>query len=63
MGHVSVLREDKEPLILCVTVESAPFADNEELSDFDISLLSVIYLLAHEKLPESITQQLSSSTI
>lgn len=62
MGHVSALRENAEPLILCVTVESSPWANNEELSDFDVSLLSVIYLLAHEKLPESITQQLGSSS-
>jgi len=59
MGHVSALRKKEKPLVLCVTVESTPFANNEELSDFDVSLLSIIYLLAHEKLPESITQQLS----
>ncbi len=62
MGHVSALRENSEPLILCMTIESSPWANNEELSDFDLYLLSVIYLLAHETLPESITQQLRSSS-
>lgn len=61
MGHVSTLKEGKEPQILCVTLESTPWADNEELADFDLFLLSVIYLLAREQIPESILEQLNSS--
>ncbi|MFW9830215.1 MAG: hypothetical protein ACFFD8_00315 [Candidatus Thorarchaeota archaeon] len=58
MGHVSALKEEKEPVILCITLESTPWANIEGLSDFDLFLLSVIYLLAREPLPESITEQL-----
>ena len=59
MGHVSVLHETKEPQILCVTLESAPWASEQDLADFDVFLLSIIYLLSREPLPESILQQLS----
>lgn len=60
MGHVSVLQDGKEPIILCVTLESTPWANIDGLSDFDLFLLSVIYLLAREPLPESITEQLQN---
>ncbi len=60
MGHVSALREGKEPLILCVTLESTPWANNDDLADFDLFLLSIVYLLAREALPNSIMEQLTS---
>jgi hypothetical protein len=59
MGHVSILRESEEPQILCVTLESTPWIENEDLTDFDVFLLSIVYLLANEPLPESITTQLN----
>ena len=62
MGHVSALRENEEPLPLCVTVESSSWTSSEDLSDFDLFILSVVFLLANEKIPESITQQLSPSS-
>ncbi len=58
MGHILALQEGHEPLALCVTLESTPWANTDELADFDLFLLSVIYLLAREPLPESITEQL-----
>ncbi len=61
MGHVSILRESEEPQILCVTLESTPWIENEDLADFDVFLLSIIYLLANEALPESITTQLQQT--
>ena len=61
MGGVYALREGAEPLSLCITVESYPWTNVEGLSDFDLFLLSVIYLLANEELPQSIRQQISSS--
>jgi len=60
MGHVQALQEGKEPLILCVTQDSTPWANIEDLADFDLFLLSIIYLLARESLPESITEQLEN---
>jgi hypothetical protein len=60
MGHVQALQEGKEPLILCVTLDSTPWANIEDLADFDLFLLSIIYLLARESLPESITEQLEN---
>jgi hypothetical protein len=60
MGHVSVLKEGKAPLVLCVTLESTPWANIDDLSDFDLFLLSVIYLLAREPLPQSIKEQLNN---
>ena len=59
MGHVYALKEGKEPLVLCVTLESTPWANIDNLSDFDLFLLSIIYLLAREPLPQSIKEQLS----
>lgn len=58
MGHVSVLQEEKEPKILCVTLESKPWANIEGLADFDLFLLSIVYLLARETLPRSIIEQI-----
>ena len=58
MGGIYVLREGAEPLSLCVTVESHPWTNIEGLSDFDLFLLSVIYLLTNEELPQSILQQI-----
>lgn len=58
MGHVYALLEGKEPIVLCVTLESKPWANTGNLSDFDLFLLSIIYLLAREPLPKSITEQL-----
>jgi len=60
MGHVCALKEGKEPLALCVTLESTPWANIDDLSEFDLFLLSVIYLLAREPLPQSIIEQLES---
>ena len=60
MGHIYALNEGREPLVLCVTLESTPWANIDDLSDFDLFLLSVIYLLAREPLPESITEQLTN---
>ena len=60
MGHVFALRANQPPAILCVTLESSPWTNGDDLSDFDLFLLSVVYLLAHEKLPQSITEQLES---
>jgi hypothetical protein len=60
MGNVQALQEGKEPLILCVTQDSTPWANIEDLADFDLFLLSIIYLLARESLPESITEQLEN---
>jgi len=62
MGHVFAIRANVPPAILCVTIESSPWASGDDLSDFDLFLLSVVYLLAHEKLPQSITEQLESAT-
>lgn len=62
MGHIYALKEGKEPLVLCVTLESTPWANIDDLSDFDLFLLSVIYLLAREPLPQSITEQLDNET-
>ncbi|MHA2405477.1 MAG: hypothetical protein ACXADB_02110 [Candidatus Hermodarchaeia archaeon] len=59
MGHVYALKEGKEPLVLCVTLESTPWANIDDLSDFDLFLLSIIYLLAREPLPQSIKEQLT----
>jgi hypothetical protein len=58
MGHVFALRANRPPTILCVTIESSPWTNGDDLSDFDLFLLSVVYLLAHEQLPRSITEQL-----
>ena len=58
MGHVYALKEGKEPLVLCVTLESTPWANIDNLSDFDLFLLSIIYLLAREPLPPSIKEHL-----
>jgi hypothetical protein len=58
MGHIYALQEGKEPRVLCVTLESTPWANTDNLSDFDLFLLSIIYLLAREPLPKSITEQL-----
>lgn len=60
MGHVFALQANLPPAILCVTIESSPWTNGENLSDFDLFLLSVVYLLGHEKLPRSITEQLQS---
>ncbi len=60
MGHVFAFQANQPPAILCVTIESSPWTNGEDLSDFDLFLLSVVYLLAHEKLPRSITDQLES---
>jgi hypothetical protein len=60
MGHIYALKEDREPLVLCVTLESTPWANIDDLSEFDLFLLSVIYLLAREPLPESIKGQLDN---
>jgi hypothetical protein len=60
MGHIFVLKEGKEPLVLCVTLESTPWANIDNLSDFDLFLLSVIYMLAREPLPKSIKEQLDN---
>jgi hypothetical protein len=62
MGHVFVLCEDTEPISLCVTLESSSWTNVGGLSDFDLFLLSVVYLLANEELPESILSQLPSSS-
>ncbi|MFX1564594.1 MAG: hypothetical protein ACFFCH_01235 [Promethearchaeota archaeon] len=59
MGHVYALLEGKEPLVLCVTLESTPWANIDNLSDFDLFLLSIIYLLTREPLPTSIKEQLN----
>ena len=58
MGHVNALKEGKEPIALCVTLETTPWASLEDLSDFDLFLLSIVYLLAQEALPASILEQL-----
>ncbi len=62
MGHVYALKEGKEPLVLCVTLESTPWANIDDLSDFDLFILSVIYLLAREPLPQSITGQITNES-
>jgi hypothetical protein len=62
MGHVFALRTNQPPAILCITIESSPWTNGDDLSDFDLFLLSVVYLLANEKLPQSITQQLGSGS-
>ena len=62
MGHVYALRGNQEPLVLCVTLESTPWANVDNLSNFDLFLLSIIYLLAREPLPPSITEQLDIDT-
>lgn len=61
MGHVFMLSEDNDPTNLCVTLESSSWTNIGGLSDFDLFLLSVIYLLTNEELPESILSQLPSS--
>ncbi|MFX1473871.1 MAG: hypothetical protein ACFFCO_00115 [Promethearchaeota archaeon] len=61
MGHVFVLREDRDPISLCVTLESSSWTNIGGLSDFDLFLLSVVYLLTNEALPESILSQIPSS--
>ena len=61
MGHVFFLHENNTPLSLCVTLESSSWSNIGELSEFDLFLLSVIYLLVNEELPESIQSQLPSS--
>lgn len=58
MGHVTALKEGKEPIALCVTLETTPWANIDDLSDFDLFLLSIIYILAREELPTSIIEQL-----
>ena len=58
MGHIYALRKKQEPLVLCLTLESTPWANVDNLSNFDLFLLSIIYLLAREPLPTSITEQL-----
>jgi hypothetical protein len=58
MGHVTALKEGREPIPLCVTLETTPWANIDDLSDFDLFLLSIIYVLAQEKLPPSIIEQL-----
>jgi len=58
MGHVTALKEGKEPIALCVTLETTPWANIDDLSDFDLFLLSIIYILAQEELPTSIIEQL-----
>ena len=62
MGNVYALDEGKEPLVLCETLESPPWANIDDLADFDLFLLSVIYLLAREPLPKSITEQLENES-
>ncbi len=62
MGHVYALREGEEPLVLCVTLESTPWANVDNLSNFDLFLLSIVYLLAREPIPQSITEQLDSKS-
>jgi hypothetical protein len=61
MGHVFVLRKDAEPISLCVTLESSSWSSVGDLSDFDLFLLSVVYLLTNEELPECILSQLPST--
>jgi hypothetical protein len=58
MGHVYALKKGEEPIVLCVTLESTPWANIDDLSEFDLFLLSVVYLLAREPLPQSIIEQL-----
>lgn len=58
MGHVFVLRENEAPISLCVTLESSSWTNVGGLSDFDLFLLSVVYLLANEEIPQSILSQL-----
>ncbi|MDO8055953.1 MAG: hypothetical protein Q6361_03760 [Candidatus Hermodarchaeota archaeon] len=58
MGHVTALKAGKEPIALCVTLETTPWASIDDLSDFDLFLLSIIYVLAQEELPASIVEQL-----
>ena len=58
MGHVNALNEGKEPIALCVTLETTPWASLDDLTDFDLFLLSIIYMLKQEELPASIIEQL-----
>ncbi|MFX0169251.1 MAG: hypothetical protein ACFE89_07845 [Candidatus Hodarchaeota archaeon] len=58
MGNVTALQEGKDPIALCVTLETTPWASLEDLSDFDLFLLSIVYVLAREALPASIKEQL-----
>jgi hypothetical protein len=58
MGNVTALKAGKDPIALCVTLETTPWASIDDLSDFDLFLLSIVYVLAREALPVSITEQL-----